>query len=211
MPIQKRNIGVSILLSVITCGIYGLYWFVVLTDETKIVSNDNEGASGGVAVLLTIVTCGIYGFYWAYKMGERVDNAKAMRGIPGGGSSNILYLVLGIFGLQVVNYILIQDSLNKISDFDQMNGPFNGGYNNMNNGFNGQPNNGYMNNMNYNYNNNMNNGFNGQPNNGYMNNDQMNNGYMNNDQMNNGYMNNDQMNNGFNNQQNNDPNNFNNQ
>ena len=166
MPINKRNLAVSIILSIVTCGIYSLYWFIVLTDDTKNVSNDVEGASGGVALLLTIVTCGIYGFYWAYKQGERIDNAKAMRGMAAGGSSNILFLVLQIFGLGIVNYILIQDSLNKIADNDMYmngggfgpnNGPMNGGmYNNgpMNNG---QPYNGPMNN--------------GQPYNGPVNND----------------------------------------
>ena len=31
--IKQRNIGICILLSIVTCGIYGLYWFVVLTDD----------------------------------------------------------------------------------------------------------------------------------------------------------------------------------
>ena len=138
MPINKRNLAVSIILSIVTCGIYGIYWFVVLTDDAKNVSGDVQGASGGVAFLLTLVTCGIYGFYWAYKQGERIDYAKSMRGIPSG-SSNILYLVLAIFGLYIIVYILVQDSLNKISDIDMTmhggngpmyNGPMNGPMNN---------------------------------------------------------------------------------
>ena len=31
--IQKRNIGLAILYSIITCGLYGMYWFVKITDE----------------------------------------------------------------------------------------------------------------------------------------------------------------------------------
>lgn len=127
MPVAKRNIGIAILLSIVTCGIYGLYWFVVLTDDLKNVSNDVQGASGGVALLLTIVTCNIYGWYWAYKQGELLDNAKSMRGMESGGSSNILFLVLQLFGLGIVNYIIIQDELNKISDFDQLNSGANNG------------------------------------------------------------------------------------
>ena len=47
-----------------------------------------------------------------------------MRGMAGGGNSNILFLLLQIFGLGIVNYIIMQDILNKISDYDQqmMNG-----------------------------------------------------------------------------------------
>ena len=124
MPITKRNLATCIILSIVTCGIYSLYWFIVVTDDAKNVSNDVEGASGGTALLLSIITCNIYGLYWAYKQGERLDNARYMRGMAGGGNSNILFLLLQIFGLGIVNYIIMQDILNKISDYDQqmMNG-----------------------------------------------------------------------------------------
>ncbi len=32
---KKRDIVVSIILSIVTCGIYGIYWFVVMTDESN--------------------------------------------------------------------------------------------------------------------------------------------------------------------------------
>ena len=90
-----------------------------------------------VAFLLTIVTCGIYSWYWAYKLGDRVDYAANSRGI-GDGSSNskILFIVLQLLGLGIVNYLIAQDKLNKISDYDSFNGNgyngFNGGYSNNN-------------------------------------------------------------------------------
>lgn len=172
MPITKRNLATCIILSIVTCGIYSLYWFIVITDDAKNASNDVSGASGGTALLLSIVTCGIYGIYWAYKQGERIDNARYMRGIPGGGNSNILFLVLQIFNLGIVNYIIIQDTLNKISDYDQNimnggNGYNNGGYyNGYNNGYNnGSYNNDGFNNNGYNGNNNYNDPYNNGPSN----------------------------------------------
>ena len=68
MNIEKRNIVLYIILTICTCGIFGLYWFVCLTDDSKKASNDWTSASGGVSLLLTIVTCNIYGLYWAYKL-----------------------------------------------------------------------------------------------------------------------------------------------
>ena len=53
MPINKRNLAVSIIFTIVTCGIYGIYWFNVMTDDTKNVSDIN-GASGGVAFLLNL-------------------------------------------------------------------------------------------------------------------------------------------------------------
>lgn len=33
--VKERNIVVCILLSIITCGIYAIYWFITLTDDTS--------------------------------------------------------------------------------------------------------------------------------------------------------------------------------
>lgn len=111
--VQQRNIAVCIILSIITCGIYGIYWFVCLTNDANTVS-ETAGTSGGVAFLLTLVTCGIYGLYWMYKQGEKLDAAKAKKGMPAS-NSGILYLILGIFGLGIISYALMQDSINKVA------------------------------------------------------------------------------------------------
>lgn len=106
--IKERSIVTAILLSIITCGIYSIYWFVCLTNEMNKASGRENDTTGGMAFLFTLVTCGIYSYFWAYKMGEKRDmiaNEKA--------SSNILYLVLSLFGLGIVVYGLLQDTLNK--------------------------------------------------------------------------------------------------
>lgn len=111
---KKRDIALSVILTLVTCGIYGIYWFVVLTDDIAEASGDRS-ISGGVAILLTIVTCGIYGYYWAYKMGQNITLAKQNRGIESTGTDMaIVYLLLQIFGLGIVNYCLMQSELNKL-------------------------------------------------------------------------------------------------
>ena len=101
MGITRRSIGLAIVLSIITCGIYALYWIVKI--------NDTQATSGGMVLLLSIVTCGIYELYWLYKMGERCDRIKG----NASGSNNVVYLILGIFGLSIVSLCLIQDTINK--------------------------------------------------------------------------------------------------
>ena len=112
--ITKRDIALAIVLSIITCGIYGIYWFVVMTNESNEVSGDT-GASGGLAVVYSIITCGIYSFYWNYKMGQKMYNAgkKYNKDIQ---DNSVLYLVLSLFGLSIVNYCLIQNDLNKFAN-----------------------------------------------------------------------------------------------
>lgn len=111
--VQERNIALCIIFSMITCGIYSLYWFVCMTDDTNAVANE-EGTSGVLALVLTIVTCGIYGLYWAYKRGELLDKAKMNRGLPAS-NGGVLYLILYIVG-GVIAYALIQNELNKLAD-----------------------------------------------------------------------------------------------
>ena len=120
MKIQFRNIAVCIVLSIVTCGIYGLYWIAKLNDDTNAVSQEPNPTSGGMVVLLTIVTCGIYGFYWTYKQGEKLDRAYSMRGMPTGNRAT-LYLILMIATYfvgftSIVAYALMQDSLNKLPE-----------------------------------------------------------------------------------------------
>ena len=40
--IKERNIGVCILLTLVTCGIYGIFWFISLTDDMRVASGDDR-------------------------------------------------------------------------------------------------------------------------------------------------------------------------
>lgn len=112
--IQQRNIAVCIILSIVTCGIYGIYWFICLTEDANKVAQEPDGTSGGMAFLFTLITCGIYGVYWAFKQGEKIDKAKALRNIPSS-NSGILYLLLQLFGLGIVAYALMQNEMNNLA------------------------------------------------------------------------------------------------
>lgn len=104
---KERNIVTCILLTIITCGIYGIYWFIVLTDDVVRLSDGKEyNQSGVTAFLFSIITCGIYTLYWMYKMGKSVSLIK------GYGDDGILYLILSIFGLGIVSYCLAQNDVN---------------------------------------------------------------------------------------------------
>lgn len=105
---KERNIVICIILSIVTCGLYSLYWFVKMTDEVNETTKE-KGTSGIVALILTLVTCGLYGIYWAYKMGEKVNTIKRQPA----GNNHILFIILMLFGLGIVNYCIIQDTLNK--------------------------------------------------------------------------------------------------
>ena len=112
---NREDIALYFILSIVTCGLFGLYWFCTLNDDTNKVSGHPEAIGGVLAIILTLVTCGIYGFVWMYNMGSRIDEAKAKRGMPDGNSA-VLYLILMVFGLAWVSEILLQGELNKLAE-----------------------------------------------------------------------------------------------
>lgn len=111
--IRERNIATNIILTIFTCGIYGIVWFITLTDDASAASGNGK-MSGGIALLLSIVTCGIYRLYWSYVMGREIMEAKEKAGLRANDNS-VLYLLLCLFGLDIVNYCLMQSDLNDIA------------------------------------------------------------------------------------------------
>jgi len=110
--IKRRDLVVAIILSIVTCGIYGIYWMICLNDDVNIIAQDASAMSGGTVFLLSLVTCGIYGWVWMYQMGTKLDDAE-MRNGRSSQSRGILYLILALFGFGIVSYALMQDTVNK--------------------------------------------------------------------------------------------------
>ncbi len=112
MGIQKREIVKCIIFSIITCGIYGFYWFVKLNDDTNALAGE-QSTPGTTALILYIVTCGIYGYYWAYKQGEKLESVRASKGMQSG-SLPILYIVL-MFVMPIAAFALMQNEINTVA------------------------------------------------------------------------------------------------
>lgn len=108
---KQRNIWVCILLTLVTCGFYSLYWEIVLNDEANALSG-RDGTSGGLVILFSMITCGIYYYYWMYQMGIAVETIHDQHGKPQG-NAPIIYLLLSLFGLGIVSYCLLQNELNQ--------------------------------------------------------------------------------------------------
>lgn len=111
--IKERNIVVCILLSIVTCGLYGIYWYITLTDDVSR-SNEDPSFTGIKAFIFTLITCGIYSFYWNYKIGKEMYEANQKHGINSSDNS-VLYLIISIFGLSIITYCLVQNELNTLA------------------------------------------------------------------------------------------------
>lgn len=115
---DDRGLVSYILLSIITCGIYGYYFIYKMAHDVNIAcEGDGDNTSGLVAfIILSFITCGIYAWYWYYKLGNRLA-ANAPRynlTFQENGTTVLLWCIFGIVlcgvGQWVAMYILIKNS-----------------------------------------------------------------------------------------------------
>ena len=107
-----RSPALVVILTLVTCGIYGFYWIYVMSKEL----NDYMGLaseSPALELVLSIITCGLYLIYWSYKYAKRAGEAKLRAGLSPE-DNGVLCLILAVLGLFVVNMALIQDTANKV-------------------------------------------------------------------------------------------------
>lgn len=116
--VTDRSLAAYILLSIITCGIYGYYFiYAVARDVNVACADDGEETAGlGMYLLLSILTCGFYNLYWMYKLGNRLSSNAPRYGLSfqENGSSILLWKIFGALicgvGSFIGDYILIKNT-----------------------------------------------------------------------------------------------------
>ena len=115
--IEYRNIATCIILSFVTCGIYGIIWLIDLAEDVNTLSNDHK-TSGAMVFVYSLTTCGIYGFIWYYNAGKKMNQAGLANG-KNISDNSTLYLILLFLGLGIVNMALIQNDINQFAQQQQ--------------------------------------------------------------------------------------------
>lgn len=118
---EDRSFGMYILLTIVTCGIYGIVFMWEMFKDINTVcgvkEEDDSYKSPNYIVyaMLTIITCGIYGVYWLYKQGNRLQRVGKAYGkeIDENGTTLLLWTLLGSLvcglGAFVTQYLLIKN------------------------------------------------------------------------------------------------------
>lgn len=114
---EERSFVVILLLSIVTCGIYNLYFmYTAINDLNRAFEGDRQESPGfWMWLLLSFITCGIYDVYWWYKQGSRMQ----MSGMSRYGliiqESGAIYLILMIatyfvgFTWLIAQYFLVKN------------------------------------------------------------------------------------------------------
>lgn len=111
---EKREPVMVIVFTLISCGIYGLWWMHTYATEVKNALG-RQDLNPTTDIVLSLVTCGIWGiiaFY--YKYPKLIPDLQQRVGLPPNDISTMT-LLLGIF-FAPVSLFMIQTELNKIWD-----------------------------------------------------------------------------------------------
>ena len=71
---ENRSLLKYLILSLITCGIYSIYFMFLMTDDINTIC-EGDGADSPnyiIVLLLSFVTFGIYHWSWIYKPANRL-------------------------------------------------------------------------------------------------------------------------------------------
>ncbi len=113
-----RSLVAYIVLSIITCGIYGYYFLYSMARDVNIAcEGDGEQTAGLLAfILLSFVTCGLYAYYWYYKLGNRLcaNAPRYQMNFQENGTTVILWCIVGLvlcgIGPYIAMHILIKNT-----------------------------------------------------------------------------------------------------
>ena len=105
------SVGTSVILSIITCGIYGLVWQY---KQMKVLNSwlNRKEYSFGKWLLLSIITCGIYGVYNEYQMARGIIEVQQQNKLLVNDVATIC-LIMTLIGLGIVSMAIQQSEINK--------------------------------------------------------------------------------------------------
>jgi len=110
---RRISIPVYLLLTLVTLGLWNLYWNYRQMRECNHLLGRRE-FSWPVWFLLSLLTCGLYHLYYQYKMGAAIVEIERARGMIVNEDLALLSLLAALFGVGVVADCIHQHELNKI-------------------------------------------------------------------------------------------------
>ncbi len=95
-----RSLVVFILLNIVTCGIYSLFFIYALARDINVAcAGDGRNTAGLIKlILLSFITCGIYDWIWYYSLGNRLASNAPRYGMnfQENGTTILLWRLVGM-------------------------------------------------------------------------------------------------------------------
>lgn len=110
IPINKRNIGVCIILSFLTLGIYSIYWEYLLVKNIRAIKKDDSSCTGEILCLIFVP---FYSLYWWFTRGRLIREEFSKHGFSVC-SHETVFLFLALFGIGIVAMAIMQNDFNSL-------------------------------------------------------------------------------------------------
>ena len=113
-PGEKRDPIMVLILGILTCGIYSIYWVYKTSSEIKDALG-REDINPALDAVLSLLTCYIWLIYLAYRYPQLLLQLQERAGQPRNDIS-LVSLLLAIVGLIPISFFMIQSELNNVWD-----------------------------------------------------------------------------------------------
>ena len=114
-PIESHkavsNVALDIVLTLLTCGIYGLFWQARIFRVVNAFLG-REKYSFWLWFLLSLITCNIYNIFAQYDLAKSINEVQAKLGKPVNENLPLLNLVFSILPLHVIYGAIDQSEIN---------------------------------------------------------------------------------------------------
>lgn len=104
----RRNVGSCVILTILTCGIFGIVWLVKICKDLGRLHGDENPVGSEVLLYLFVP---FYSVYWGYSKGKQMYEDSKKRGGNLTNRKNI-YLVMNLIFMQLFTLGFIQTQLN---------------------------------------------------------------------------------------------------
>lgn len=108
----KRSVATVVILTIVTCGIYSLYWFWVAIKELY---EAGHKSIGNLEPVIQFILLFVYvgGIFFAINADANLNEVKAQKGLPVA-DNKILYIVLAVI-CPIIMVALVQNEMNKLA------------------------------------------------------------------------------------------------
>lgn len=107
--LQRRSVAAVVILSIVTCGIYMLYWSYV-----TICALDEEGGASNMSPMLQFVLMFFYvgSILFGINANANLNAIRERKGLPKR-DNQVAWILLGLF-IPIILFALVQNEINQL-------------------------------------------------------------------------------------------------
>ena len=118
--IETRSPALVLVLSVVTCGLFLIYWYYKMYEDLKQLTGSTPTGNDYILdFILAVLTCGIWGIYVDYKISVQIGELQQKNGLSKSDLESLVIILdiaayITVFITYYISSAIQQDALNKV-------------------------------------------------------------------------------------------------